>query len=423
MAILDILNELSKNGSRLKKEAILKRESNNKLLKDVFIAAYNPFVNYYIRQIPKHGKPQKAAEYLDWGLEKLNKLSDRTYTGDAAKEYLADVLSRVTPDDAVVLERIIDRDLRCGATDGTANRVWGGLIPSFDVMLCRKDISKIKYPAFAQTKADGARCHLYFDGKKALALTRNGKEIHMLGVLDESCAEVMKKGQTLDGELVCFVNGKPLDRKTSNGIINKGVKGTLEMDEAVWIRFMAWDLIDFSSTIPYDERLDTLKKQVSKAPKGKIMLLATEIVNDEGEAQLFYRACRKRKEEGAILKNMKGLWVPKRTNDLGKMKAVEEADLEIIDWYPGEKGTKYEKMLGGLVMATRCRKLITNVGSGFSDEVRANFKPKDYLGKIGTVLYNEVISSKGKTTKALFLPRFVELRFDKDVANSLEELK
>jgi hypothetical protein len=44
------------------------------------------------------------------------------------------------------------------------------------------------------------------------------------------------------------------------------------------------------------------------------------------------------------------------------------------------------------------------------------------VGKIITVKYNEVIESQnGK--KSLYLPIFVEIREDKDVANSLTELK
>jgi hypothetical protein len=41
------------------------------------------------------------------------------------------------------------------------------------------------------------------------------------------------------------------------------------------------------------------------------------------------------------------------------------------------------------------------------------------LGKIAAVKYNEVITSKGKDTKSLFLPVFLEIREDKDTADIL----
>ena len=52
--ILDILKELEATSSRLEKEAILKREQNNALLKQVFFLAYDPFTQFYIRKIPSY---------------------------------------------------------------------------------------------------------------------------------------------------------------------------------------------------------------------------------------------------------------------------------------------------------------------------------------------------------------------------------
>jgi hypothetical protein len=61
------------------------------------------------------------------------------------------------------------------------------------------------------------------------------------------------------------------------------------------------------------------------------------------------------------------------------------------------------------------------VGSGFSDKQRKELTPDAILDKIVTVRYNVKIQDE-KGGWSLFLPRFIGIREDKDVANSFEEL-
>ena len=49
-------------------------------------------------------------------------------------------------------------------------------------------------------------------------------------------------------------------------------------------------------------------------------------------------------------------------------------------------------------------------------------EPFELIDKIVEVKYNEVISKKTSDVKSLFLPVFVDVRFDKDIANTLKEL-
>jgi hypothetical protein len=148
MSVLKILNDLAATQSRLEKEAILKREITNQSLIDTLEAALNPFVNYWIIKIPEYTSANSDIG-LQYAISKLRDLSDRKLTGNAGIAHLATLLSQCNPDDAVVLERIIGRDLRCGVSEATVNKIWPGLIPTYDVMLSHKDISGIKYPAIA----------------------------------------------------------------------------------------------------------------------------------------------------------------------------------------------------------------------------------------------------------------------------------
>lgn len=424
MSILNILNELASDNSRKHKEAILKREKNNQLLQGVFFHALNPYINYYQKKIPEY-TPNKTAHAASLAsmINSLKDLSTREVTGNEAIRRLQAILEATSADDALVIERIIGRDMKCGVNESTVNKIWNGLIPTFDVMTCHKDISHIVYPAIAQTKMDAARCHLHFDGKVAKNWARSGKEFKLFGVFSDAAAEIMQANEEIDGEIVFTdKNGKYLDRKTSNGLANKANKGTISEEEASRAVFVAWDVIDRTSTKTYEERFEDLTRRI-KNNKGKIRLVKYQMVANVDEANKFYEQERELGEEGAIIKNLKGVWEPKRSKNCGKMKAEEEADLVVVGFKWGKAGSKYENDLGSLECETSDGLLNVNV-SGMDEEVRFKYShPEKWIGKIITVKYNMIIESKNSDKKSLFLPRFIEERFDKDEANLLEELK
>jgi hypothetical protein len=426
MHILKILNELAATSSRNDKINILKREVDNEVLKQVFFTTLNPYSQFYLRQIPGYGIETKPIMSLTEAIDKLSKISNREVTGHAAIDYLSNILSSVKREDAAVIELIIKRDLDVGAQTNTVNKIWPGLIPTFEVMLCSKDMDYIVYPALAELKCDGARCHLNWDGTKATAMSRSGKEFQLLGALDHTASLFMEPGQTWDGELLVVNDDLSIaDRSTGNGILNKANKGTISKDEAARIIFCPWDIVDQTGTIDLIDRHNKIKAAFelvgSFSPMLRFRQVESRIVNSAEEAQEFFAEMLAKKEEGAIIKNLKSKWVPKRSKDLVKLKAEEVADLVVVDWAEGTG--KYTGMMGALVCQTSDGLLEVSVGSGFTDEQRKTLKKDDVVGRVLEVMYNAVIQSKGRDVKSLFLPRALEFRFDKDVANTLDELK
>jgi hypothetical protein len=79
--------------------------------------------------------------------------------------------------------------------------------------------------------------------------------------------------------------------------------------------------------------------------------------------------------------------------------------------------------MGALVCETSDGKIRVNVGTGWSDEDRETITKENSIGKILTVMYNQRITKKDGGPDSLFLPRAVEFRFDKNVANSSDEIK
>lgn len=424
--IIDILIELASTSSRLEKEAILKREENNELLKRVFFLAYDPFTQFYQRKIPSYTPAQKnQADSLDSVLDSLTALSERRVTGNAAIEFLIKLLSSLTESDAMVLERVIGKDLKCGASESTANKIWPGLIHEYPCMLCtpmdEKVLKKFKFPAYAQLKMDGMRFNAIVKDGKCEFRSRNGKQIQLLGYLEEEFVKIAN-GENLvfDGELLVNDKGVILDRQTGNGILNKAVKGTISIDEARKVHATIWDVINYDTfkigegKLVYQTRFSMLENM---SLPNKIHLVESKVVGSIEEAQKIFEEYLAQGQEGIILKDMTGVWQDKRVKTQIKFKAELDCDLLVVDVQPGTG--KYEGMVGALICESADGVIKVDVGSGLSDEDRLR---TDYVGKIVAVVYNARIKNK-QGEESLFLPRLVEVREDKDQADSSEKIK
>jgi hypothetical protein len=185
MNINAFFNTLAANPSRNFKIEELEKHVDNETLREVIRLTLCPFTQFYQRKIPAYTCDGTNAN-IESILPALYDLSSRQVTGNAAIEYLRMLLSSLNPDDAKVLERIIDKSLDCGVQVSTANAVWSGLIKEYPVMLCsqfeQKLVDKIKFPAYVQLKMDGMRFNAIVRDGKCEFRSRNGKEIQLLGI-------------------------------------------------------------------------------------------------------------------------------------------------------------------------------------------------------------------------------------------------
>lgn len=457
MTILSILEELGSDSSRLFKIKKLQEHKDNKEFLRVLDLALNPYVNFYVRQIPKYTIKEGFPKPLNWALDELSKLSNRDITGNAAITHLHDILSNVNSDDAIVIQRIIGKDLRCGVAEGTVNAAIKDLIPDYPCLLARpydeKNIKNIKLPAYSQLKADGLRVNGHIQNKKASLCGRSGRAIDLLGSLDKDLEELGAQfpyDVVFDGELVVVdKTGSLLSRKVGNGIINKAIKGTISKEEADMVCIQLWDVIprdEFlagKSKDTYDVRLQHITDAINAVMKARttednliktirgehtirFWLIESKEVDTIDEAVEHFTTLLAKGEEGTILKNKASLWENTRSKHLVKFKAEKECDLEVIGFNPGEG--KFTGMVGSLIMASSDRKVEVAI-SGFSDDLRKeitkNFK-SEWLGSICAVKYNERIGSKDKNRvgiDSLFSPRFEEKRSDKKVADSSKDIE
>lgn len=420
--IIDILNELAATDSINEKKAIMEREKGNELLKRVFIMAYSKRFNYGIKKWGTRAKDEIHLTLEDMLYMLEEKLAKRVVTGNAAIEKLEIALSQTSEGDAEVIRRVLLRDLECGTGPTIANKIWKNCIPEQPQMLAssydEKLIEKhIKWPAFAQLKADGARCFAEVTDDGVKFFSRAGNEYkglrklaEELMVITEDARKRHPSGVMIDGELVyhapkvepkadndlfgMFEEPEELskaaefqnvDRSTSNGLANKSLKGTISQVEASGMKLQAWDYVPLDVVysegekpgFAYDVRFRALETMIAEGVAlhgfDSVILIENQWVYSLKEAREVYKKYVDQGLEGIILKNMGSFWENKRSKNLIKFKEVIDIAMEIVGFYPHSKDPN---KLGGVELKSLCGKITTDCGSGFKDTTRVKVKGK-----------------------------------------------
>ena len=451
--VQSILEKLENTNSQKEKIEILK--TMNEVQKRWFSLCYNSLITFGVKKIPEYTSESNSLDTMSI-MDILEKeFVTREITGNAAIERLRDILSNA--EEPEVVERLIKRDARCSVNSTLLNKVFPNLIPEIPCMLAQpmneKTLKNIKFPAFSQLKADGMRCIAFITSNNVRMFSRNGTEIiceplkNTLMTIGQIEENLLSDNVTLmlDGELICYKDNKLLDRKTSNGICNKVLKGTASENELNLIQMQLWDIVRVDSNTfnpledkSYEKRLEDLYSILNTNSCSKLEVIPTEVVNSMEEALEHFQKMLSQGLEGTILKNQDAKWSNTRSKDLVKLKEENTIDLLVIDIEEGSGD--FEGGLGAIICETSDKKLRVRVGTGFSFEDRgfvndlSNGKKvvkqiksleevsKNYLGKIVEVKYNQIIKSKGKDEMSLFLPRLVCVRNDKDTANSIDEI-
>jgi hypothetical protein len=453
--VLAYLDRIAADKSRIAKEDMLKRVIDDPVFQRALIYAYNPFITFGVTppRAKAAGRQQITEASKVWAA--LDALADRTFTGNAAqvcvREWMVDVLDQPSSD---LLFRILSKDLRCGISVKTINKVKPGLIPTFDVMLAHKyEVKRIvTWPAAVEPKLDGLRVIAVAQNGDVRFYSRTGKPftsldhlvLPVLTMLDGARAGVQNAETAVElgipeklREVYWKLLGddKPrlvLDGEVVSGNFNETTGAVRRKDElaedAVFNVFDALPYGLFAGAsadikLPYKVRRGFTEHVLRHAlPESPLKLVPRYLVNSVDEIQTYYQTFRDRGLEGAIVKPLDGFYQKKRSFGWMKMKAEESVDVRVTGAFEGTG--KYEGQLGGLIVDVDGVEV--RVGGGFTDEERRRLweafqrdqavrhwpspgPNPEVLGRLIEVEYHE------KTPDgSLRHPRFVAWRDDKD---------
>ena len=459
MEVCQIINKLQATTKRTEKAAILeaiKDTPEENLFKRVAWLTYDPSITFGVKDVDLPSEPvsvgnlfgDKKELSLSEALDVLEfQISERDVTGNAAHELIQETFNSLSKNDGYVFKCVIDRDLKCGASAKTINKVWPDLIYVHPYMrassFSEKNLKKIQFPCISQTKEDGEyediiihpECETFEVRSRSGAINNHHISHDMLLAISNldlpySCVLMGEIRCVLMGEILVYetpARQKLMPRQKGNGYLNSS-----EVDPERLLHVL-WDVVpykDFKEGIcntPYVDRFERLKDIVDdlRDYTDQVKLIDSRIVNSVDEVIEHFMENIKDGLEGTLVKNQSAKWKDGTSNDFVKIKTEFTCDLIITGFNQGKTLGEWDEILGSLICESLDGNLVVNVGTGLTDELRKSIWENQelYLGKIGEIKSNDIIASETKPdTMSLFLPRLVKFRNDKTQADSYDRI-
>jgi DNA ligase-1 len=415
-----VIRSLEEHSSRLNKEAIIEAQKDNEELFEGFVLALSPYITFGVKKVPSHGGPD--GQGLPWEAfkELCHLLATRQLTGDAARDAIELALSASTQKQwNDWYRRILIKDLRCGVSEKTVNKIKKNSVPVFECMLAHDGANhekKIQGKKLVEPKLDGVRVLTIVDAesKTVVQYSRNGKVLENFGHITAGLLahiDDFERSYVLDGEIV----------STTFQELMKQVhrKDNVEASDAVLMLFDILPLSEFKkgkSVMGQRRRSKMLTQFKATFDKvGNIGIVPQEEIDLStavGEIQFaaFNKDAIEQGYEGIMIKDPDAVYECKRSTSWLKQKPFIEVSLTVVGIEPGT-GRNEGKMGALICEGVDDGKFIrTNVGSGWTDDQRAEVD-ETVIGQVLEVRADAVTQSQDSVdTYSLRFPRALRFR-------------
>jgi DNA ligase 1 len=412
-----VLAELKNTPGTNDKLAILERIRDDKDILRCFQLTYDPFTMFYINKLEviKTGAHalnfrQTVNEFYDV----CRKLSTREVTGNEARMLVELFLSKCAGETQEVYIKILKKDLKVGVTDTLMNKVYGDdFIETFDVQLANKYLEKMNSkdvknaPFFwASPKLDGLRCFY----KKGHLLTRNGHEIlgfdHIIRELEKADAEFF------DGELY----SDTIDFQEIQGAVMSNKNIDPERKNQIYYNVFAMGRKSFKNTTDMVEALREVSTRSNFKGQFVKFVPYQKVNNNLNDITALCAVFMNMGYEGVMLRHPEKWYEWKRSNALMKFKLFREEDFKVVGFYEGQKGTKLEGQLGGIIVegpvaieegGTKKSTIRSECGSGFKEKNGERLEiwknQNKYLGKTAEIKFQGLTDDNSSLRFPIFL--------------------
>jgi DNA ligase-1 len=435
---VDWIEDLESSDSRIHKEKVIEKAlmaaNLGSATAQIFLfncyLAYNPFYTYNIKQVPETqgltGCSNPWTEF--WAL--CEALRTRSITGNHMRRMVEECSKKFDSDEWNNLaRRVLLKDLRCGISEKTLNKVLGKTdwaIPTFGCQLATDSdshVNKLKGMVRLENKLDGVRVLAFLDVNNVVTMySRNGKIFNNFDAISDTLSAHSHniklalhagEGVILDGEVV----------SSSFQDLMKQAHRKHDADAAD-AKFYVFDYIpinDFQRGIfskSQGTRIFNLSKVLVDQNTNVKIMPGVEIDLDAPDGIQTMREFGEKSVaagfEGIMIKNLAAPYECKRTSSWMKWKPTITVDLEVVDI---EEGTgRNIGRLGALVCSgeDNGRIIKVNVGSGFTDDNRTEFWNSHVTSNniIGNIIEVEadVITQNQDGSYSLRFPRFIRFR-------------
>jgi DNA ligase-1 len=434
----DWIRDLESSDSRLHKESVIEKalmasklgSANAQCFLFNCYQAYNPYYVFGVKKVPETQglthRPNPWPKF--WAM--LEGLRTRSLTGHNAKATIEQMSEQFDSDEWNGLcRRVIIKDLRCGISEKTLNKVLGNTewkIPVFTCQLAtdsEKHTAKMTGKKRIEQKLDGVRVLAVITKTTVNLYSRNGKPFDNFPHIVESLEEIKHKflpkffqsfphGIVLDGEII-GESFQALMKQAQR-------KSDVETSGMTYSVFDWVPLTDFErgySNAQQYKRLNMLEEYRAVFDSTDCVRLMDGIEVDLDTAEghdIMNRYARDAVAlgfEGIMIKDLGAPYECRRSTFWMKWKPTITVDLNIVGF---EEGTgRNAGRLGAIICEGEDneRQIRVNVGSGFSDSDRDSyFASRDtLLGQVVEVEADAVTQNQDGSYSLRF-PRFVRFR-------------
>ena len=416
-----IIRDLEVHNLRTNKEQIIEANRDNKEFLEGCRLALDPMITFGLKQIPQRSGTDGAGVDWDTFALAITGFVTRQITGNLAKDMLKEIMSNCTNDQwNNWYRRILIKDLRCGVSEKTINKVVKGTIPVFSCQLAHDSSdheAKLCGKKFLEVKLDGVRIiTIVYPEGKVDQFSRNGKELLNFGHIKDQFAKVaagLMEPWVFDGEVM----------SSSFQDLMKQVhrKDNVNAQDAVLHLFDSLPLSKFESGgWDSDQAFRTSHLTAwyehNKKHMPNVTVLNHVLVDlDSAEGQEAFRAVNKQAVEGGyegiMIKDPYAAYECKRSTSWLKLKPFIEVTLEVKDV---EEGTgRNQGRLGAFVCEgiDGDKHIRVNVGSGFSDNDRSEYwTGRDSIRGRLVEVRADAITQNQDGSYSLRFPRYLKFR-------------
>ena len=424
---MKIYNLLNKCTSPKVTEELLKENKDNQVLKDYLKAMLDPGITYGIKKIPT---------VIDYKYDVIDTATLLRNLPEVIKKLKAGY-NICIPEIQEMLTYIIKRKHPNKIGIKVVNKVWPDLIFQVPYHGClpgtKERLEKLPWDTGinVQKKEDGMAVLAFVGSDETRLYTRNSKEITI--AFPKLCKEFSTAFSKYWGagsleidyihaELMVYTmkddSVQAYDRKTGNGILNKIIKGTeKESDYIVFPTLL--DMIDarnFKSDCFQEDRYMYLWEAYSKV----FDIVEQRTMYSIKDAREWANQLISDGFEGVVCKDPEGIWKDGKSASCLKIKHEFECEMKVINF---RMHTEKRGEIGSLVCISD-DSIVTVAVSGLTDIERQMDFNTNWYNKIITVRANSLIKDKRNFGYySLYLPRFIEIREDKNKADTFKEIK
>lgn len=434
----DWIRDLKSSDSRLHKESVIEKalmaaklgSTNAQCFLFNCYQAYNPYYVFGVKKVPEteglDHMPNPWPKF--WGL--CEALRTRSLTGHAARDAIQNIADQFDSEEWNNLCRpVLIKDLRCGITERTLNKILGNTewaIPVFECQLAtdsNKHLGKMKGVKRLEQKLDGVRVLAVVTQHNTSLYSRNGKPFenfpHIVEAIDTNRKKFVKlfskyrSGFVLDGEVI-GASFQALMKQAQR-------KSNIETNDMVYSVF---DIIPFSDfergfwNAQQHKRLAILDEYRAMFEEYTDCIRVMDGIEVDLSISEGHDILRRYANdavtagfEGIMIKDIDAPYECKRSTFWMKWKPVITVDLNIIGF---EEGTgRNQGRLGALICEGEDdgRLINVNVGSGFSDVNRDEYwSARNELLNDVVEVEADAVTQNQDGTYSLRFPRFVRFR-------------